>query len=160
MKGYPKWFLPGLTCTLLLMLATGVLLAPTTLAMRADIALPWRLPGSSRIFCAAAHASGGLALMLFVGALWSMHMRSGWRRGKQRGSGLILVTLCLILAASAVVVYYAGEENLGVAAALLHLGAGLVLVGPFGWHWWHGRQVKRSAAHDDVSLRESRLSRI
>jgi len=145
MKGYPPWFVPVLVGTLLLMFVTGMLLAPTTLVLRAEFALPWRLPGSGRVLTAALHAAGGFMLMLLVGALWSVHMRSGWRRREQRASGLVLGTLLLVLAASAVAVYYLGDEVLGMAAALIHLGAGVALAGPFGWHWLHGRRARRRA---------------
>jgi len=145
MKGYPYGFVPALVGTLLLMFVTGVLLAPTTLVLRAELALPWRLPGSGRVLTAALHAAGGFALMLLLGALWSVHMRSGWRRRQQRASGVLLGTLLLVLAASAVAVYYLGDEALGTAAALVHLGAGMALAGPFGWHWLHGRRARRQA---------------
>lgn len=145
MKGYPRWFVPLLVGALLLMLGTGLLLTPTTLALRTEFALPWRLPGPGRVLVAALHAAGGFVLLLVVGALWSVHMRSGWRRHRQRASGLLLSVLLLILTASAVAVYYAGDETLGTIAALVHLGLGLLLVGPFGWHWVHGRRVRHQS---------------
>ena len=148
MKGYPSGFVTALVGALLLMLVTGLLLAPTTLAMRADIALAWRLPGSGRVLTAALHAAGGFVLLLMVGALWSVHMRSGWRRHRQRTSGLLLGSLLLALAASAVAVYYVGEEALGAAVAIVHLGLGLLLAVAFGWHWVHGRRAhRRGPAH-------------
>jgi len=152
MKGYPKWFVPALIGTLLSMLVTGLLLAPTTLTLRTDLILPWRLSGSGRVVTAALHAAGGFALMLLVGALWSLHMRVGWRKRKQRASGLLVGVLLLTLAASAVAVYYLGDESTGAIAALFHLGAGLALVGPFGWHWVHGRRAARHA-HPPLHVR-------
>lgn len=143
MKGYPKGFVPALVGTLLLMFASGLLLAPTTLALRADIAVPWRLPGAGRISVAALHAAGGFVLVLLIGALWAVHMRSGWRRHQQRTSGAILGGLLMTLVASAVAVYYLGDESLGAAAALAHLGTGIALVAPFGWHWVHGHRAGR-----------------
>jgi hypothetical protein len=144
MTGYPRWFVPALVGALVLMFGSGLLLAPTTLTMRLDLALPWRLPGSARVLTAALHAAGGFALLLLVGALWSVHMRSGWRRRQQRASGLVLGLMLLGLTVSALGVYYAGEESLGMAAALLHLGLGVALAAPFGWHWVHGRRAMRT----------------
>jgi len=141
MTNYPKWFLPSLLGTLLLMLASGLLLAPTTLSLRAEWALPWRLPGAGRVPVAALHAAGGFVLMLLMGALWSLHMRSGWRRRRQRASGSMLGGLLLALALSAVAIYYLGDEALGNWAAGLHLVLGLTLVGPLGWHWLHGHRA-------------------
>jgi Na+/proline symporter len=56
----------------------------------------------------------------------------------------VLGVLLLALAASAVIIYYAGDEAVGAAAAFLHLGLGVLLVLPFGWHWLRGR--RRGAA--------------
>lgn len=144
MTGYPRWFVPALLAAMLLMVLTGVLLAPTTLALRLELAMSWRLPGAARVLMAALHAAGGFALLVLMGALWSVHMRSGWRRRQQRASGLLLGLLLLGLALTALGVYYAGEESLGTAAALLHLGLGALLAATFGWHWVHGRRAVRA----------------
>ena len=140
MKGYPRWFSPFLLSVLLAMLVTGLLLAPTTLVMRFDLALPWRLPGAGRILTAALHAGAGFIAAMLMGALWSVHMRAGWRRRRQRVSGALCGALLLVLALSAVGVYYLGEEISGTVAATTHLAAGVLLVLPFGWHWWRGRR--------------------
>lgn len=142
MSGYPRWFLPGLVAAMLLILTTGLLLVPTTLAMRAEVAMSWRLPGSSRILCAALHAAGGFAVIMLVGALWSLHMRAGWRARLQRVSGSLLGTVLLSLAATAVIIYYAGDDGLGIAAAFVHLAAGVLATVAFCWHWWNGRRTR------------------
>lgn len=144
MKGYPPWFLRVLLATLLLVLASGLLLTPTTLVMRFDMDLAWRLPGAARIVAAAAHAIGGFAAMLLLGALWSVHMRAGWRRQRHRASGTLVGALLVLLALSAVGVYYLGEEQAGALAAAVHVGIGLLLVLPFGWHWMAGRRSLRA----------------
>jgi hypothetical protein len=143
LKGYPRWFLPFLVATLLLLLASGLLLAPTTLLMRADIALEWRLPAPGRVGIAALHTVAGFAAMLLIGALWSVHMRSGWRRNRHRGSGLALALLLVLLCASAAAIFYLADETLGALAALLHLAAGIVLIAQFGWHWAKGRRSQQ-----------------
>jgi len=151
MTNYPKWFLPALLWTLLLMFASGLLLAPTTLAMRTELEVAWRLPGAGRIAVAALHAAGGFALMLLMGALWSVHMRSGWRRRKQRLSGVLLGSWLIVLTLSAVAVYYVGEDTLGRLAALTHLVLGLALLVPFLVHWLRGRRVRRRAAMERLA---------
>lgn len=147
MKGYPTWFLPLLVVIFGLMLATGCLLAPTTLLLHAEILLAWRLPGAGRVLAAALHMAGGFVLLLLVGALWSVHMRSGWYRRRQRRSGLLLVVVLGGLALTALGVLYLGDEALASAAALLHLGLGLAFTGPFVWHWLHGRRERHSPNH-------------
>lgn len=140
MKGYPRWFLPLLVVILSLILASGLLLAPTTMMMRADFAVTWRLPSDARLTIAAAHTVGGFSAMMLIGAIWGIHMRSGWRRRKQRASGLALALVLVGLCASAVAIFYVADETLGALAALLHLALGIVLVAQFGWHWVHGRR--------------------
>lgn len=145
MKGYPRWFMPALIATLLIILISGLLLAPTTLMMRAELDVGWRLPAPARVACAALHTLSGFAAMLLVGAVWSVHMRSGWRRRKHRASGFFLTLLLLLLSASAVALFYLADETLGMLAALLHLVLGLGLVAQFGWHWARGRRRHHDA---------------
>jgi hypothetical protein len=144
MSNYPRWFLPTLLGALLLIMTTGLLLAPTTLALRADWDIAWRLTAPHRVAAAAAHAATGFFMMLLIGALWSLHMRSGWRRRKQRPSGLLLGVLLLGLALTAIGVYYLGDEALADWAAFMHLGLGLLFLGPMVWHWLRGRQARRA----------------
>lgn len=149
MKGYPKWFVPALIGTLVVLFATGGLLAPTTLAVHAELPLTWRLPGPARLLCAALHAAGGFAALALVGALWALHMRSGWRRRLQRRSGVLLATTLMLLAVSALAIYYAGDERVSAAAALSHLILGVALLLPFGWHSLRGRRAARITRDSD-----------
>lgn len=143
MKGYPRGFRGLLLASLGLLLVTGLLLAPTTLMLRTEWSVPWRLPGEGRIGVAALHCALGFLGMMLVGALWTGHMRSGWRRRRQRASGALAAGSMLVLTLTAVGVYYLGEEGAGTIAALAHLGIGLALVAVFGWHWWHGHRHAR-----------------
>lgn len=138
MKGYPRWFLRALIFAITLMLVTGLLLAPGTLVMRAEMDMPWRLPANIRVYTAMLHAAGGFGLAAFVGSLWSLHMRAGWRRLRHRVSGTLLATILLLLCGTAVAIYYLGDEGAGSFAALTHLGLGIAMLGPFGWHWLRG----------------------
>lgn len=147
MKGYPRWFLPTLVATLLLILVSGLLLAPTTLMMRAELMVVWRLPGAVRMVMAALHAVGGFAAMLLIGAVWSVHMRSGWRRYKHRASGLTLAMMLVVLCSSAVAIYYLVDEKLAAFTALLHLAVGMGLAVQFAWHWVRGRRSHRQREH-------------
>lgn len=147
MKGYPRGFLPTLLLAMAAIFLSGLLLAPTTLELRLDWELPWRLPGERRVALAALHAASGFLVLMLTGALWTGHMRSGWRRRKQRGSGLMVVVPMLLLAVTAVAVYYLGDEGWATISALAHLGLGLLLVLPFGWHGWRGHRHAASQRH-------------
>jgi hypothetical protein len=143
MKGYPRWFRPTVMAIAFALYVTGCLLAPTTLQLRLDIAVPWRLGAGARIGMAALHATAALLAMLAIGALWSVHMRVGQRRPGQRRSGWLTVVPALLLAASAVGLYYLGDETWAERVALLHLVLGLALALPF---IWHVRRVSQRAA--------------
>lgn len=135
MKGYPRWVLPALLVTTATIVVSGLLLTPGTFVTRAEMDLIWMLPAAGRLATAALHASAGFALMLLVGALWSIHMRAGWRKGRHRCSGLTLALSMPLLALSAVGVYYFGSETLAATAAFVHLGLGILLAITFAWHW-------------------------
>lgn len=140
MKGYPRGFKKTLLTGSALLYASGIALAPTTLALRLDWSLGWRLGAATRIGVGAAHAALAFVFMALFGALWSMHMRAGWHRNLQRTSGGIVTAGCVILAASAVGIYYLADETLSNFAALIHLSIGVVLLLPFVWHYlWHFR---------------------
>lgn len=139
MKQYPKWFLPSLLALLTLVTLSGLGLAPTTLAIRAELDVPWRLGGGDRLWVAALHSTCAFALAAFVGALWSVHMRSGWRRRRQRVSGTMLGSSLVLLTLTAVGVYYIGDDRIAAAVAMVHLSLGLFAAPVFALHWLRGR---------------------
>ena len=139
MTQYPRWFVPAVLALLLTVTLSGLALAPTTLAVRAEWDVPWRLAGGSRVWIAATHSAAAFAMASVIGALWSVHMRSGWRRRRQRISGLLLGTSMAALALTAVGVYYIGDDRLSALAAYGHLVLGLLAVPVFLWHWRWGR---------------------
>jgi hypothetical protein len=140
MKDYPRGFLPTLLGVFTVTWATGLLLGPTTLALRAQWELPWRLGGTGRLGTAALHVAAAFVLLFLAGALWSLHMRQGWHRRRRRGSGGALAGILALLALSALGVSYAGDDGLANAAAYLHLAAGVALLGLLTRHALGGRR--------------------
>lgn len=137
MKGHPRWFHPLVMVVASSLLLSGLLLAPSMLMMRAEVDVPWHLDGSQRVGVAAWHALSAMLATWVVGALWTVHMRAGWRRRLQRVSGALLVGLIALLAGSALGIYYLGDESLSVWAAWVHLVVGGGVAMPFAWHaWW------------------------
>lgn len=150
MKGYPRWFEPALLATTSFAFTTGCLLVPTTLALRADWSVGWRLSAGARSPMVAAHAALAFFFLIAIGALWSVHMRAGWRRHRQRTSGLMLVLMLLWLGVSGVGVYYLVDESWANAAGITHAAVGLVLAVPFLWHaivGWRYRRLVRLGLH-------------
>lgn len=137
MKGHPRWFRSALMAVGASVVVSGLLLAPSMLMMRAEIDVPWQLQGSQRVGVAAWHALSAMFATWVVGALWTVHMRAGWRRRLQRVSGAFLVGLLSVLALSALGIYYFGDEAWSLVSAWLHLGVGLLITLPFAWHAWY-----------------------
>ena len=145
MKGYSRGFRPLLWSVCAAVASSGLLL-PTTLVLRFEWALPWRLPGAARIGVAALHATASFALLALIGALWSIHMRAGWRRRRQRISGSLLVSAFVLLAVSAVGLYYLGDGGAADTTALLHVALGLAVCLPLALHTVRGRRYGAATA--------------
>jgi hypothetical protein len=144
MKGYPDWFPRFVIATMILLFATGVLLIPTTLEMRLELDVPWRLASSSRLAVVSGHVFVSFAILLIVGALWQLHMQAGLRKGRNVYSGLTMSTLLAVLTATGVGILYAGDETLSIAASMFHLLAGLAVAALFVFHVVKGRQQLRN----------------
>lgn len=128
MKGYPKWFsVTMITSLMSLLMITGYLLAPTTLELKLQWEVPWRLTVEHRTYMAAAHAVMALVIFSLMGSLWTLHMRQEWRRGNSRLSGVGMVVSLLLLGLTGVGIYYFGNEKLSQLSSLSHLGLGVLL---------------------------------
>ncbi len=64
-----------------------------------------------------------LALLL-LGALGPVHVRTAWRRGLNRTTGIVMVTLNGMLVATAFGLYYVGSEAVRNWTSILHIGFG------------------------------------
>ena len=146
MKGYPRWFETVLVVSSVLVYASGCLLAPNTLEVRAAWSTGLRMLSGSRVLLAALHTSLAFLMMILIGSLWSVHMRAGWRRHRQRWSGLLLALTYLLLMATAVGIYYLSDETWANVAGMGHMLVGVALLAPFAWHavvgWRYRRQVR------------------
>lgn len=145
MRGYPRWFYLTLLLTMLGLVATGGLLMPTTLDVRLEWDVPWRLRDHAQIAMGAAHATLAFWMMSMMGALWNVHMRAGWRHRKHWRSGIVMVLLLLLLMATAIGIYYLSDDAIANKVAILHLLAGLLLAGLFAYHAVIG--FRRAAHH-------------
>lgn len=143
MRGYPRWFPRLLAAGVGLLGVTGLLLGTNTLEMRADIQLGWHVAEAARTWSTALHALAGFLIMMFCGALWSIHMRAGWRRGEHRRSGLALALVLVGLALSAIGIYYSGDAVAADWLSYGHLIAGIAWVALLVWHWIRGRRLRR-----------------
>ncbi|MDG0818179.1 hypothetical protein [Bdellovibrio svalbardensis] len=135
MKGYPKWFsVKFISICLGVLFLTGLLLTPTTLEVRLDKTVPWRLSADSRVAVAGIHTLLALISIAIVGALSSIHMRKEWNRKRNRVSGISLVAVFVFLALSGLGIYYFGNETLSVLASVSHLTVGILILFIYIWH--------------------------
>lgn len=135
MTGYPKGFYTWLSATLIILALSGLLLIPTVLDLQLFWDVPWRLEISQRLYVAAIHVVAGLVLFLFIGALWAVHMRRGWRLSRNRLSGSTLVALMAVLGLTGIGIYYLGGEFSSFAASISHTVLGLVAMLAFTVHF-------------------------
>ncbi len=145
MKGYPKWFSAFfVSLVITAVFCTGVFLIPTTLELRFEWQIPWRLSGSNRIIVAALHALIGFIVFSLLVALWSIHMRHEWRLKKNRLSGILLLISLIFLMFSGVGIYYLGSEELMLFASGSHSVTGIILMLVYVWHSVLYKQLNRS----------------
>jgi hypothetical protein len=134
MKGYPRFFSALLWLTLASLYATGLFLAPGALEMRLEWDVPWRLVSGTRTWMAGGHALSAFVALSLLGALAAVHMRAGFRRQRNRTTGLLLLSAFVVLALTALGIYYLGDEKFGVWASTIHLVVGLLVSSPLGLH--------------------------
>ena len=135
MKGYPGRFLPGLVTVFVLLTATGLLLVPTALEFRFGWDVAWRLPGDRRTWVAGLHTALAFAMCGFAGALWSIHVRVGWRSRRHLASGLAITGLLLATAITSLALLYAGDETWLSSASAAHTLVGVASVAGGAVHW-------------------------
>lgn len=74
------------------------------------------------------HGIAAYGLLIVVGSLLPVHVQPGWRIGRNRGSGLVLGAVLIILTASALGLYYVGDEIARHWTSIAHWLVGLALV--------------------------------
>lgn len=143
MRGYPAWFYRLLLVVAAILVLSGLLLIPAALEMRLEWEVPWRLQGDAQIGAAALHALMSFLMVMVVGALWSVHMRAGWRHKRNHRSGVLMAGMMLMLLLSAVAIYYLADDALALDASLLHMAAGALLPPFLVYHIIRGRCIYR-----------------
>lgn len=93
-------------------------------------ALPWML---------LIHGSAAYAFTIIAAMLVPVHMRLGWRSGRNRPSGLLLVAISLFLLLSGLALYYSTAETIRSAASLAHWVIGLAIPIPILIHLVRGK---------------------
>lgn len=143
MRGYSRGFRTTLLGVLIALFASGCLLLPTTLVMRLEWDMVWRLSAGTRIGMAALHVAAAFAGLVLFGSLWTFHMRAGWRQHRNRRNGVVLVGVLIVLSVTSLGIFYLADERLSLYAALVHTAFGLILPACFIYHMVMGQRLAR-----------------
>lgn len=93
-------------------------------------ALPWML---------LIHGTVAYTFVIVAAMLVPVHMRLGWKSGRNRPSGLLLIGISLLLLFSGLALYYSTGEALRAAIGVLHWIIGLALPIPIIIHLVRGK---------------------
>ncbi|WP_066335713.1 hypothetical protein [Azohydromonas lata] len=126
----------------LLLLATAALLLASGAAWLAVHYLlgagAGELPHPAEPWLMRLHGAGAFAALFAAGAMAGAHVQAGWRvsarLGRQRGSGIALVSLLSLTVLSAYLLYYFAPEAWRGLMGWIHAGLGASLAGTGLWH--------------------------
>lgn len=132
MNGYPKGFLISLITISLLLILTGLLLIPAFLVFRLEQEQDWLMnlsiaSGNLRHNLTTLHAIFGWTIVWFIGALWTIHIRSHWRKNENRKNGIVFLSLWTILIITALGIYYFGDPDWSKASSIIHVLFGVLV---------------------------------
>lgn len=142
MKGYGSWFYSSLLLSLFVISLTGLLLIPTLLDMRFEQDLLWRLSSPDRQITVALHTLFSYLILIMIGALYPIHIRSGIKTKRNNRTGISLVSLFALLLLSGIGLFYLGSENWILAASATHTIAGLSVTVMFTLHFLIRKRLK------------------
>jgi heme A synthase len=94
------------------------------------------------------HGGAAMVALLFLGALYPVHIRLGWRSGRNRLTGPAMVTFNVLLVATAFGLYYLGAETLRPWMSAIHIAVGFALPALFIAHVVLGRRSSARASSD------------
>jgi hypothetical protein len=106
--------------------------------------------GASRYYLIAAHGLAAMGFLVALGATLTLHVREGWRRRLNRGSGAAVLTVAGVLMLTAFGLYYSGSDSMRSWTSALHLSIGLALPLLLAVHVALGRRArKRNGSLED-----------
>lgn len=97
------------------------------------------------------HGGAAMAMLVLLGTLLPLHVRFGWRRGRNVASGIFMLATNGILIVTAFGLYYAGSDALRHWTSVLHVVAGLALPALVAGHVALGRRSRRTAAGERLA---------
>jgi len=141
MKAYPKWFLAFIWCVVVTISLSGIALVPKALELRFALITPFDFNSDLSELMRVGHAVIAFAYCTLIGALWASHMRLGWRKKSKLKTGLTLGLLSLVLIATALILYYSGDDAIINPASLTHIVLGVMFTLLFLLHFFTRHSV-------------------
>jgi hypothetical protein len=99
------------------------------------------------------HGAFAFATLIVFGSLLPLHLRSGWLRRRNIASGLSITVVMTMLIATALLLYYGGEET-RTPVRWVHIGVGILGFAVFPIHVIFGHRSRRLAATNQAGERE------
>ena len=90
------------------------------------------------------HGGAAMVTLLMLGALFPLHMRLGWRSGRNRITGPAMAAFNAVLIVTAFGLYYSGSDVVRPFMSNLHLVLGFALPALFVVHVLLGRRSRPS----------------
>lgn len=87
------------------------------------------------------HGAAAMLALIVLGTLIPLHLRRGWRAGRNRFTGAGMVAVSGVLVVTGYGLYYAGGEQLRAYTSYVHSAIGLALPLVVIWHIRRGRQA-------------------
>jgi hypothetical protein len=103
------------------------------------------------------HGISSYALLLAIGSLLPLHVRSGWRRGRNIVTGVLVTAAFTILSATALMLYYGGEE-VQIVAKWVHLAIGFGCTVLFPAHAFLKPRANESEVRSTVGQDKGQLT--
>lgn len=90
------------------------------------------------------HGAVAYGFLIVGGAMIPVHITLGWNTKRNRKTGIVFVATLLFLAATALGLYYVGEDALRARLSLIHWSAGLFALPVLVLHALRGRNRART----------------
>lgn len=89
------------------------------------------------------HGISAFAFLIVFGSLLPLHARSGWLKGRNVASGIALLAMSAVLAVTALLLYYGGEETRW-PTRWMHIAVGGFCFVVIPLHVMLGRKTRKS----------------
>ncbi|WP_456852650.1 cytochrome b/b6 domain-containing protein [Bradyrhizobium sp. USDA 4501] len=101
-------------------------------------------PGETERLLLMLHGISAYAVLVAIGSLLPLHVRSGWHRRRKRWTGGTTLAMLVLLAMTGLVLYY-GAESTREPARWIHIAVGLACMALFPVHAMLAATVRRTA---------------